>query len=43
MKYFAFSINSLLATLLCRFLISFNSIYFPLVGSYSTFYTSFKG
>lgn len=43
MKYFALSINSLPATLSCRFLISFNSIYFPLVGSYSTFCSSFKG
>jgi len=42
MKYFAFSINSLLATLLCILLVSFNSIYFPCVGSYSTFCTSFK-
>lgn len=42
MEYFTFSINSLLATLLYRFLISFNSISFPPVGSYSTFCTSWR-
>lgn len=40
---FAFSINTLLVTLLCSFLISFNSICFPPVASYSTSCTSFKG
>lgn len=41
-EYFTFSISSLLATLLYRFLISFNSISFPPVGSYSTFCTSWR-
>lgn len=40
--YFTFSIKSLLAPLLYRFLISFNSISFPPVGSYSTFCTSWR-